>query len=192
MPPNDYASNEHRAAIDFLSARNPTGRRNSIQQANVIHPARTMDAMAPANAFSSADFENMRDPRGSIHAASLISRMHPTQEQIWNPNMGQGRHQIRTGRNFSVPDRDNPGHTFNIRIHTNDNTLQNRDANAFSHAVVRIERTIDGRMLMGGESHVAAVGANAWLSPHNHNDANINAAHIPANIFRPIRGPQRG
>lgn len=170
---------EHGAALDFLSReQHGRPRRNSISQTNTIHNAPTMEAMAPQRAFSAAQMENLRRQNGNINASELIGMMHPQQERNWNPNLGQGRRQIRTGRNFQVPDSQNPGHHFTVRIHTNDNTINDRNANAYSNAVVRIQRSVDGRFLMGGNSHRDAVGANAW-APNRANDAQINAAHIP-------------
>ncbi len=186
MQARNFNSPEHRASTEFMSRQHPRGRRGSLQQSDAIHLAPLMQVHAPARAFSSVDFENMRRPSGAIRAAALIGMMHPSQERPWNPDMGEGRAQIRTGRNFVVPDRANPGETFTVRIHTNDNTLghADRNSNAHSHAVVRIQSSATRSYLMGGLSHAGRAGAQAWSGPRDHDEANINAAHIPAILGR--------
>lgn len=176
---HSFASGEHRAAMEFLGAQHPRGRRNSLSQAEAIHLSPMLPRTTPANAFSSDDFEALRSTRtGTISAQSLIGMMHPTQERAWDPARGGGRQQIRTGRNFQVPDRNHPGQHFDVRIHTNDNTRADRDENAYSHAVVRVQRSHDHRVLMGGSSHATQRGVAAWVGAHP-NDAQANAAHIP-------------
>ena len=174
-----FASGEHKGANDFLSAKQPRGRRNSISQSNNIHLAKTADVVAPARTFTSADMEALREGnRGAISIKRLISMLHKSQEESWDPGRGGGRRQIRTGRNFSVPDSGNPGKTFVVRIHTNDNTIKDPKLHAYSGAVVRIQRTVDGKYLMGGRSRVGLSGERAW-SGRNATDEDINAAHIP-------------
>jgi hypothetical protein len=175
----DHRTAEHRGALSFLSRESPSGRRNSLGQADMIHNAGIQQPMTPPRAFTSATMEGLRHAdNGTINARDLIGMMHPSQEVAWRPQLGGGRRQIRTGRNFQVPDSDHPNEHFVVRIHTNDNTIADRDANSYSHAVVRIQSSHTGRYLMGGASHSAAVGAAAWSGGHA-TQAEINAAHIP-------------
>lgn len=189
-----YASGEHRGAMEFLSAENRgRSRRNSLQQADLIHQAGLeQDPLMPPRAFGRDSFEALTDPRGSIDARALLSQMHPTQEQRWNPDLGGGRRQIRTGRNFRVPDRDDPNRHFNVRIHTNDNHRENPEENAFGHAIVRVEHVERVMNAAGVEVHHVR-GALMGLPPVGHvggpwvahpNDDQANAAHIPARFGR--------
>jgi hypothetical protein len=118
--------------------------------------------------------------------------MHPSQERRWDPDLGGGRRQIRTGRNFVVPDRDDPNRHFNVRIHTNDNRRENPDENAFGHAIVRVEHVERVINAAGAEVHHVR-GALMGAPPDGHvggpwvahpNDAQANAAHIPARFGR--------
>lgn len=189
-----YASGEHQGAMEFLSAENKgRSRRNSLQQADLIHTvALAQDPLMPPRAFGRDSFEALTDPRGSIDARALLSQMHPTQELRWNPHLGGGRRQIRTGRNFRVPDRDDPNRHFNVRIHTNDNHRENPDENAFGHAIVRVEHVERVMNAAGVEVHHVR-GALMGLPPVGHvgapwvahpNDAQANAAHIRARFGR--------
>ncbi len=175
----EYATSEHRGANEFLSREHPRGRRGSISQSNNIHLAGTLEPTEAHRDFSSAEMEALRRARtGAISIRELVSMLHPAQEVNWRPQLGGGRRQIRTGRNFIVPDREHPGQNFVVRIHTNDNTIDDRTLNSHHSAVVRIQREHDGRYLMGGRTHVNTNGAAAW-SGRGANDAEINAAHIP-------------
>jgi len=174
-----YKSGEHRGASEFLKKRHPRGRRNSISQSENIHLAETLDPAAIVPTFTSKQMEDLRqEKRGSISIKKLINLMHKSQERTWDPSRGEGRKQIRTGRNFSVPDSEHPGESFIVRIHTNDNTIEDRKLNAATKAVVRIQRTADNKYLMGGRTHAQNQGDNAW-SGRRATDADINAAHIP-------------
>jgi hypothetical protein len=173
---------EHRGAVEFLHVKYPKGRRNSLVQADGVHLSPMLPHTAPAPAgLSRQDFEKLRNPKnGEINAHALTGLLHPSFEKHWNPDLGGGRHQIRTGRNFEVPDIDNPGQSFKIRIHTNDNTRTEKAENAHSRAVARIEHVITNnhsRFLMGGRSHSGVAGEAAWV--RNADDEESNAAHIP-------------
>ncbi|WP_026971600.1 hypothetical protein [Aliagarivorans marinus] len=175
---------EHRAALDFLKVKNNgRARRNSISQADTIHNATLRNRESEPLGFTSSDLEQMRRKRGDISATHLLSFLHPSQQKTWHPNFGGGRHQIRTGRNFEVPDSEHPGQHFTVRIHTNDNTILDKTRNAHSNAVVRIQRSQDGRFLMGGRSHAHLNGHDAW-SGRGATEDEINAAHIPSFVGR--------
>lgn len=176
---------EIREARGYLAKQKPRGRRNSLTQLNWIHNANTRSADDHPLQFSSTELEGLRSRNGTIKISTLIGLMHPSQERGWDPSRGQGRRQIRTGRTFQVPDRENPGQHFDVRVHTNDNTIRDRNRNAYGNAVVRIQRSQDGRYLVGSVPHGTQ---NTWVG-RNASDQQMNAAHIRAGRAGATRRP---
>jgi len=90
-------------------------RSNSITNGNMIHN------MTPTGggSVSRAQLENIRDASGEVSAANLAALLPPGREEAWKPNLGGGRNQIRTGRNWTIPDSAG-GADFEVRIHTQD------------------------------------------------------------------------
>lgn len=203
-PPNlgGTGSPEH---IRSLAFNGGVSRRGSINEGNAIH------ALVPAGPIggtvSAAQLEGLRGARGHVASADLMALIPPGSEQDYRPTVGgPGRPQLRTGRNFSVPDFGG-GTPFSIRVHTNDPNHA-PPSNSGSGPVLRI--TQDRRSLMTqAMPHPTDPGINPvvdWAGPGagpaalarrgfppDVNDARVNAAHIPFDMpAAPPLAPRAG
>ncbi|RAS33258.1 hypothetical protein [Paraburkholderia bryophila] len=178
-------SPEHTQAIAFNGG---VQRRNSITQAHEIHALQPTGA---ATHVTRAQLEGVRHG-GSIDASALMGLLHPSTEIPWKPHVGGGRDQIRTGRNFSVPDSGG-GANFDIRVHTRDDKQARKDAakgttsNAGMGSVIRVEQ---GKKVMLSKEAVSSdsrVGTFNW-SALKADTPLRDSAHIPA-VLPPVPTP---
>nr|WKF61186.1 hypothetical protein HUO10_005717 [Paraburkholderia busanensis] len=177
--PGGTNSDEHRQAIAF---NNGVQRRNSIEQANGIH---ALQPMSHSMQTSEAQLKSLRN-NGAIDATALMTLIHPSTERPWKPNRGEGRQQIRTGRNFCVADSGG-GKPFNIRIHTRDNKQANADptSNASLGAVLRVEQNRKCMLSKTVESTNKMIDGKDWIGAGSRDGTLQNAAHIPV-ILLPV------
>lgn len=203
-PPNlgGTGSAEHTRALAFNGGM---PRRNSINEGNAIH------ALVPAGpaggTVTAAQLEALRGAGGAVGrvpSGGLMALIPPGSEQNYRPTVGAAaRPQLRTGRNFSVPDTAG-GAPFTIRVHTNDPNHA-PPSNSGSGPVLRITQGTRSLMTqaMPHPTHPAINPVADWAAPGlgpaalarggfppTANDARANAAHIPFDMpAAPVLAP---
>lgn len=146
-----------------------------MTQADMIH---SLQPSATNRAVSANQLEAIRRPNGSVDPDRLMGLVHPASEKRWDPDKGGGRQQIRTGRNFTMPDSAG-GKDFTVRLHSNDNTRTNPAENAYSNAVLRVEQ---GNKMLMGQAQPQTKPTDPlvdWSGKSSKNQTRINSAHMP-------------
>lgn len=189
MAPPNLGGPGSQERTDALAHNGGIQRRNSIDQAIAIHAG--VPGAAPGAGLDRAGLEAMR-VGGFVPLDTLMAAIPPGSEQHWNPNLGGGRAQIRTGRNFQMPSVVPGAQPFGIRVHTNDNT-QPLGQNAGGNAVLRVTQGNQTLLSAPIAAHVDArqIGNN-WAGARTQDPALINSAHIPLVLPPPAPPVARG
>lgn len=169
-------SPEHQAAVAFNGG---VQRRNSIDEAHSIHALQPR-GLAPS--ISQAQLHGLRNG-GRIDAQALMDMIPHGSERAWDPNLGGGRNQIRTGRNFTVP-QTGSANPFEIRVHTRDNQIAGLFplSNAATGSVIRISEKKKSMLSETVVSSNKMINGANWIGSTSKDPVLINSAHIPATL----------
>ena len=174
---------------DALGHAGGVQRRNSIDQARALHGVNPTGAAG--GQMNSAQFEALRHG-GHVGLTQLMQALPSDSERNWDPARGGGRDQIRTGRNFQVPDAGG-GRAFDVRVHTNDLNRPVTD-HAGSNAVLRVTQGQRVLMAQAMPHPDARMGNVDWANLRGNDAGMVNAAHVPLQLPppAPLPPPPRG